>query len=81
MPWLEDVTAAVAETAKLDPADLDLTPDDRREILDLARIASHDSGERINAPLLCYVLGLAAGRGASLEEVGRAVREAAGENA
>lgn len=80
MPWLENVTAALAEAAGVDAADLVLSPDDRHEILDLARIASHDSGERINAPLLCYVLGLAAGRGASLEELGRAVREAAGEN-
>lgn len=79
MPWLENVTAALAEAAGVDAADLVLSPDDRDEILDLARIASHDSGERINAPLLCYVLGLTAGRGASLENLGVAVREAAGD--
>lgn len=79
MPWLEDVTGAVAEVAKVDAADLDLSPDDRREILDLARIASHDSGERINAPLLCYVLGLAAGKGGSLDDLGAAVRRVTGD--
>lgn len=79
MPWLEDVAATVAETAAVDAADLELSPDDRREILDLARIASHDSGERVNAPLLCYVLGIAAGRGVALGELGRVVREATGD--
>ena len=29
------------------------------ELLELARIAAHESGERINAPLLCYLVGLA----------------------
>src|SRR4029078_13618661 len=33
------------------------------ELLELARLAAHDSGERINAPLLCYLVGLARGRG------------------
>jgi hypothetical protein len=28
------------------------------ELLELARIAAHESGERINAPLLCYLVGL-----------------------
>jgi hypothetical protein len=32
------------------------------ELLELARIAAHESGERINAPLLCYLVGLARGR-------------------
>jgi hypothetical protein len=46
----------------------------RDEILELARIASHDSGERINAPLLCYAMGIAVGKGASLEELAKIVR-------
>ena len=29
---------------------------------ELARLAAHESGERINAPLLCYLVGLARGR-------------------
>jgi len=30
-------------------------------LLDLARYAAHESGDRRNAPLLCYLLGRAAG--------------------
>jgi hypothetical protein len=74
MAWLEEATQKVAEAAGLEAASLGLPPGVRREILDLARIASHASGERINAPLLCYVLGLAVARGAALEEVAAAVR-------
>jgi hypothetical protein len=32
------------------------------ELLELARLAAHVSGERTNAPLLCYLVGLAHGR-------------------
>ena len=35
----------------------------------LARVAAHDSGERTNAPLLCYLLGVAVGRGGNLESL------------
>lgn len=79
MSWLDPVTAAVAERAGLDPDELRLPAEVSREILDLARIASHASGERINAPLLCYALGIAVGRGASLDELAAVVREAAGD--
>jgi hypothetical protein len=44
-----------------------------RTLLDLARVAAHDSGERTNAPLLCYVLGVAVGRGAELRELADAL--------
>jgi hypothetical protein len=74
MSWLDDMTKAVAEAAGVEPSDLHLDPDTAREILDLARIASHASGERINAPLLCYELGLAVGRGATLADLAAAVR-------
>jgi hypothetical protein len=44
-------------------------------LLDLARIAAHESGARTNAPLLCYLVGVAAGRsGKSVEELAQAVR-------
>lgn len=74
MSWLDPVTSAVAEAAGLDPAELRLPPDVAREILDLARIASHASGNRINAPLLCYALGIAVGRGANLSDLADVVR-------
>jgi hypothetical protein len=51
-----------------------LTDGDEVELLDLARIAAHESGERTNAPLLCYLLGVAAARGRDLTELAAAVR-------
>ncbi len=44
-----------------------------RTVLDLARIAAHDSGERTNAPLLCYLVGRAQGK-APLDTLADAVR-------
>jgi hypothetical protein len=65
-PWLQ------AARDKIDPS-LELSAADTRTLLDLARVAAHDSGERTNAPLLCYLLGVAVGRGASLDEVSEAL--------
>jgi len=65
-PWLQSARD------KIDPS-LELSAADTRTLLDLARVAAHDSGERTNAPLLCYLLGVAVGRGASLEEVSEAL--------
>ncbi len=76
MSWLDPVVSDVAEAAGLDPSELALSPDVAREILDLARIASHASGERINAPLLCYALGIAVGKGAALSDLAAVVRSA-----
>lgn len=78
MSWLDDMTKTVAEAAGVDPSDLRLDRDTAREILDLARIASHASGERLNAPLLCFELGFAVGRGATLADLAEAVRAAGG---
>ena len=52
------------------PEELELSPDDVRALLDLARVAAHDSGERTNAPLVCYLIGVAVGKsGAPLDSV------------
>ena len=52
-----------------------LRPDEVETILELARIAAHDSGDRTNAPLLCYLVGLVAARdGKSVDELAAAVR-------
>ena len=40
----------------------ELSPEDARTLLDLAAHAAHESGARTNAPLLCYLVGLARGR-------------------
>ena len=49
----------------------ELSEEDQRTLLDLARIAAHDGGERTNAPLLCYLLGRA---GRELDTLAEIVR-------
>jgi hypothetical protein len=67
--WLSDVRDAVAEATGLPASELEIDEEAARELLSLARIAAHESGERINAPLLTYLVGIAVGRGADLDEV------------
>jgi hypothetical protein len=71
--WLTAVRDAVAAEANLAPADLELSDADADTVLDLARIAAHVSGERTNAPLLCYLIGRAQ-RDADLDTLAAAVR-------
>jgi hypothetical protein len=61
--WL----ARQADALGVDP----LTEDEQKTLLDLARIAAHDGGERTNAPLLCYLLGRAGGELDTLAEIVR----------
>ena len=65
-PWLQAARDKVAPDVELSAADM-------RTLLGLARVAAHDSGERTNAPLLCYLLGVAVGRGADLGELADAL--------
>ena len=68
--WLREARDRVAAGAGEDPATLDLTQEEIDELLELARVAAHESGERINAPLLCYLVGLAhARRGGELADL------------
>lgn len=60
--WLEEARSKLAAKVEEEPAAYDLTQSDVDELLELARVAAHVSGERINAPLLCYLVGLAHGR-------------------
>ncbi len=72
-PWLTSAADAVAGGAGLPAAELRLSDADVTTLLDLARIAAHDS-ERQNAPLLCYLVGLAVARsGKGLDDVAAAV--------
>jgi Domain of unknown function (DUF6457) len=71
--WLSRQADALAEATGLQREALELSPSDTRALLDLARLAAHESGERANAPLLCYLLGLS--RSAkSLDELAETVR-------
>jgi hypothetical protein len=60
--WLRDARDRLAEAVGQEPGELDLSQSEIDELLELARIAAHESGERINAPLLCYLVGVARGR-------------------
>ena len=60
--WLRQARDKLVAAAGEDASAYDLSQADVDELLDLARIAAHESGERINAPLLCYLVGLARGR-------------------
>jgi hypothetical protein len=68
--WLTAARDRVAAAAGLDPSSLELTQEEVDEVLELARVAAHESGERINAPLLCYLVGVAhARRGGDLADL------------
>ena len=71
--WLQEARASLARAAGMRPDELELSDEEAATLLDLARIAAHDSGERTNAPLLCYLVGRARG-GADVETLADAVR-------
>jgi hypothetical protein len=48
--WLRRVAAAVGN-------DEELSNDDADTLLKIAKIAARESGDRTNAPLLCYLIG------------------------
>jgi Domain of unknown function (DUF6457) len=71
--WLTDARDAISGAAGIPPEQLDLNADEVRTLLELARIAAHESGERTNAPLLCYLVGRAVEAGGDLETVAAAL--------
>jgi hypothetical protein len=72
--WLEEARAKLAAAVGDEPAQYDLSRAHMDELLELARVAAHSSGERTNAPLLCYLVGLAHGRhGGSLDDLIEAI--------
>ena len=68
--WLLAARDKLAEETGDDPSGYELTDDEIAELLELARVAAHESGERINAPLVSYLVGLAHGRhGGNLDDL------------
>jgi hypothetical protein len=51
--WLRDAADTIGAG--------EISDEEAETILELARIAAHESGERTNAPLLCYLVGRAQG--------------------
>ena len=72
--WLSSARDRLAQATGEDSSALELSEADSQELLELARVAAHESGERTNAPLLCYLVGLARGRrGGNLADIVDAV--------
>lgn len=65
-PWLRETMTAIG-------TDAELSSDEARTLLELAAHAAHDSGDRTNAPLLCYLVGRLQGD-RDLAEVAAAIR-------
>ena len=72
--WLAARADALAERSGIDRTALELTDQEVEGLLELAGHAAHESGARTNAPLLCYLVGLARAGGVSLEELDETVR-------
>jgi hypothetical protein len=71
--WLKKARDALVQASGVPAEQLELDEEAVGELLELARVAAHDSGERTNAPLLCYLVGRAQ-NSASLGELADAVR-------
>ena len=71
--WLQSARDAIARASGVPAEEFELSAADVRTLLDIARVAAHDSGDRTNAPLLCYLAGLTVGRGAELADVADAL--------
>jgi len=73
--WLTRARDALAQTANMPAAELELNDQTAATLLDLAALAAHESGERTNAPLLCYLVGKAEHGGVDLETLATALRQ------
>ena len=78
MTWISDMTTRIAAATGLDEAALAVDNESAEELLRLAGVAAHTSGDRTNAPLLCHVLGRAVALGTPLPDLARIVDGGAG---
>jgi len=60
--WLRQARARLAAEVGDDAASYDLGDDEVEKPLKLAHVAAHTSGDRTNAPLIAYLVGVASGR-------------------
>jgi hypothetical protein len=72
-PWLTRCRDVLARESGIPPEELELEAETAKTLLDLARIAAHESGNRVNAPLLCYLVGVAS-RNADVQALADALR-------
>lgn len=72
--WLDAAADAIAAAAGVPREQLELSPDEVSQLLDLAGLAAHESGARTNAPLLTHIVGrAAAASGKSVAELAAAL--------
>jgi hypothetical protein len=60
--WLDTSRQSLADAVGAPASEYDLGPAEIERLLELARVAAHESGDRTNAPLVSYLVGLARGR-------------------
>jgi hypothetical protein len=70
--WLTSARDAIAAVVQKPVDELQLDQRAVDTLLRIAAIAAHESGERINAPLLCYLVGRA-DQGADLQVIAEAI--------
>jgi hypothetical protein len=63
-PWLTEQARRLEAASDLPAGAVGLLSDEIEALLEMASVAAHESGDRRNAPLLCYLVGVAAGKGA-----------------
>jgi Domain of unknown function (DUF6457) len=72
--WLAERADALAHASGVERDAFDLSDADVDRLLELAGFAAHSTDLRTNAPLLCYLVGVARGRGMPLDELDRTAR-------
>jgi Domain of unknown function (DUF6457) len=60
--WLRSVADRLSAATGVGRDELELAAAEIDALLELAGTAAHESGARTNAPLTCYLVGLARGR-------------------
>lgn len=65
LDWLDRMQERLAQAGG--STEQALSPAEIEALLELARAASHESGERTNAPLATYLVGVAHGRNPDID--------------
>jgi hypothetical protein len=65
--WLDAAAERLAAGVGDDPVGYRLEDFEINRILDLAGVAAHEGGHKTNAPLLCYLVGVAQARHPELD--------------
>ena len=65
--WLEAAALRLSDGVGDDPSGYVFDEGEIDRILDLAGVAAHEGGHKTNAPLLCYLVGVAQARHPELD--------------